>query len=121
MRQGDVEWAGVPFLPVFHRDAHFFRRPGLFAFVHRGSMDRTLLLVGHSENIASSVEAHPLCGEALRLGFNELDVCTRAEARVDRLVLTAHIIKRCSPLLNILEEQARPYSAAAAELERRRA
>ena len=81
--------------------------------MHRQDEHRTLLFVGHGESIASSVDGHALWGEALGLGFNELDVCTRAVERVDRLILTAHIIKRCTPLLNVLEEQGRPGASPA--------
>jgi hypothetical protein len=119
MRADHVDWAGVPFLPVFHHDATFFRQPGLFAFVHRQGEHRTLLLVGHGESIASDVEGHPLRAEALGLGWNELNVCTRASLRVDRLVLTAHIIKRCLPLLNLLETQSRASPSASGEARRR--
>ena len=121
MAYDQVDWAGIPFLPVFHHDARFFRQPGLYAFVRRCGEDRTLLFVGHGENLASAVTGHPLWGEALKLGFNELDVCTRATERVDRLILCAHLIKRCSPLLNLLEEQAEPYRAARAREARHRA
>ena len=106
--QLDVTWAGVPFLPVFHHDGRFFRGPGLYAFVRRCGEERLLLYVGQADNIASAMAGHRLWADALKLGFNELDVCTKAVPRVDRLILTAHIAKRCAPLLNLLEEQATP-------------
>ena len=121
MKDCHVGWAGVPFLPVFHHDARFFRQPGLYAFVHRRGEDRTLLFVGHADNIAAAVDGNPLWGEALQLGFNELDVCTKAKARVDRLILAAHVVRRCSPLLNVLEEQAQPHPSSAPAGARRRA
>ena len=120
---GDVDWAGVRFLSVFQYDAGFFRSPGLFAFVHRGAAEhRTLLFVDQSDNIAASLDGgHRLWADALRLGFNELNVATPMDERVDRLLLRAHLIKRCSPLLNVIEawprlNEARPLiprSAAA--------
>lgn len=119
MANGHVDWAGVPFLPVFHHDARFFRCAGLYAFVHRQGDERTLLFVGHGETIAASVQGHALWGEALRLGFNELDVCTQAVTRVDRLILTGHIVSRCAPLLNLLEEQGRPCPMIAEPARRR--
>jgi hypothetical protein len=121
MRGDQVDWAGVPFLALFHHDASFVRQPGIFAFVHREGEHRTLLFVGHGDNLASDVESHLLRGEALRLGWNELNVCTRASARVDRLVLTAHIVKRCLPLLNLLSDDQDQRSPACTIKRRRRA
>ncbi len=116
---GDVDWAGVRFTAVFQHDGHFFRSPGLFAFVHRGAGEhRTLLFADHSDNIAVSLDGgHRLWADALRLGFNELNVATPVGERVDRLLLRAHIVKRCSPLLNVIEagpQQAEPQWADAA-------
>ena len=103
----DVDWAGVRFVPIYHHDGRFFRGPGLFAFVRRGEdEDRTLLFVGHSESIASAVSGHRLWAEALGLGFNELNINLKATEKVDRLVLQAHIIKRCEPILNVLNDEA---------------
>jgi len=104
MRCGEFEWAGVRFLPLYHHDARFFRCPGLWAFVRREvSGDRTLLYVDHSDNIASAVIGHCLWGDALGLGLNELHINLKAVERVDRLLLKGHIVKRCEPLLNVLE------------------
>ena len=99
----DVEWAGVRFTPMFHHDGRFFRQPGLFALVHSQGERRTLLFVDHADNIAVATSGHRLFGEALRLGFNELNINLDAVDRVDRLLLRGHIIKRCEPLLNVLE------------------
>ncbi len=101
---GHVEWAGVRFWAVFHGDGGFFRSPGLFAFVHRGAGEhRTLLFVEQSDNIAASLDGgHRLWAEALQLGFNELNLATPMIERVDRLLLHAQIVKRCSPLLNLI-------------------
>jgi hypothetical protein len=106
MHHDRVDWAGVPFLPVFHHDGRFFRGPGLYGFVRRVGDERTLLFVDHAESIAAATTNHLLWVDALRLGFNELNVCTRAVERVDRLVLRAHIVKRCSPLLNLLQDES---------------
>ena len=102
---GDVDWAGVRFLAVFQHDARFFRSPGLFAFVQRGAGEhRTLLFVDQSDNIAASLDGgHGLWADALWLGFNELNVATPVDQRVDRLLLRARIVKRCLPLLNLVE------------------
>lgn len=99
----------MPFLSVFHHDGRVFRRPGLYAFARRsGPGGRLLLFVGHTDNIATAMTGHRLRGEALRLGFDELNVCTQAVERLDRLILTAHIVKRCQPILNLLEDQVAP-------------
>ena len=105
---GDVDWAGVRFLAVSPYDGHFFRSPGLYAFVHRGASDhRTLLFVDESTSLAASLDGgHRLWADALSLGCDELNVSTPMETRVDRLLLRAHIVRRCSPLLNVIESTA---------------
>ena len=119
---GDVDWAGARFVAVFQHDGHFFRGPGLFAFVHRGAGEhRTLLFVDQSDNIAASLDGgHRLWADALRLGFNELNVVTPAGERVDRLLLRAHIVRRCSPLLNVIEPGSRQAETHVADSGRRR-
>jgi hypothetical protein len=102
-----IEWAGVRFLPLYHHDARFFRCPGLWAFVRReASGERTLLYVDHAEDIANAVVGHRHWGEALGLGLNELNVNLTAVERVDRLLLKGRLVKRCEPLLNLLDEDA---------------
>jgi hypothetical protein len=102
----EIEWAGVRFLPLYRHDARFFRCPGLWAFARREfSGERTLLYVDHAENIASAVVGHRLLGAALGLGFNELHINFKVVERVDRLLLKGHVIRRCGPLLNLLEEE----------------
>ena len=93
----------------------------LFAFVHRGAGEhRSLLFVDQNENIAASLDGgHRLWADALRLGFNELNVGTPMGERVDRLLLSAHVIRRCSPLLNVIEagpqvNKARPFISRSA-------
>ena len=106
----EIEWAGVPFLPVFHHDGHFFRAPGIYAFVRNLAGVRTILFVDHSNNIATATESHRLWCELIRLGCNELNVNLKAVERVDRLVLAAHIVRRCEPLLNVLEDMTCPMA-----------
>jgi hypothetical protein len=107
MNGNEIEWAGVLFLPLYRHDARFFRCPGLWAFARRqASGDRTLIYVDHSDHIAGAVAGHRLLGDAIRLGFNELHINLKAVERVDRLLLKGHIVKRCGPLLNLLEEEA---------------
>jgi hypothetical protein len=121
MRTETIAWAGVPFLPLFHRDGRFFRCPGLFAFVRRDGEERTLLYVDQAESIAAATGVHKLWGELIQLGCNELHVNLKAVARIDRLILRAHIVKRCEPLLNLLEEGAAPPPEIAPVSDRRRA
>jgi hypothetical protein len=103
----EIEWAGVRFLPLYRHDARFFRCPGLWAFAHRQpSGERTLLYVDHAENIAGAVDGHRLVSDAITLGFNEIHINIKAFERVDRLLLKGHIIRRCGPLLNLLEAEA---------------
>jgi len=45
-------------------------------------------------------------GDAIRLGFNEIHINIKAVEHVDRLLLKGYVIKRCGPLLNLLEEEA---------------
>jgi len=119
MDYGEIEWAGVRFLPLYHHDARFFRCPGVWAFVRREvSGDRTLLYVDHTDNIASAVAGHRLWSEALGLGLNELNISLKAVDRVDRLLLKGHIVKRCEPLLNLLDEAAQ-LRAGSAHIRRR--
>ncbi len=108
----EIEWAGVRFLPLNHHDARFFRCPGLWAFVRReASGERTLLYVDQSDNVAGAVIGHRLWSEALGLGLNELNINLKAIERVDRLLLKGRLIKRCEPLLNLLDDDA-PSSAS---------
>jgi hypothetical protein len=108
MSSGTIDWAGVRFVPMFHHDGRFFRCPGLFAFVSREGDERTLLFVDQAENISAAVEGHRVWADALALGFNELNINLKVPERIDRLILRARIIKRCSPLLNLLEEGSQP-------------
>jgi hypothetical protein len=124
MENGSFDWAGVLFLAIDHHDGSMIHAPGLFAFVRRlGEDDRILLYVDHAEWIATAATtSHEKWAEALRLGMNELHVCLRAKAKLDRLQLRHHVIKRAHPILNILEaadaESLAPHSARAS-LQRR--
>ena len=63
--------------------------------------------VDESTNLAASLDGgHRLWANALSLGCDELNVATPMETRVDRLLLRAHIVRRCSPLLNVIESTA---------------
>ena len=106
--EGEFEWAGVRFLAVGHHDARLIRGPGLYGFVRRGPRDeRVLLYIDHAECIALTANiGHPLWVEALGLGMNEIHVCLKARARLDRLQLRHHLVRRTAPLLNLLGAQA---------------
>lgn len=101
-----IDWAGVGFLVLGHRDGRFVRAPGLWAFARREACgDRVLLWVEHSDCVSQAAgPAHPRWVDALGLGMNELHVCLEAQRRVDGLQLRAHLIRRAEPLLNVLEE-----------------
>jgi hypothetical protein len=114
MDRGDVDWAGVPFLALHHHDGGLFRQPGLFGLVRRVGDERTLLYVGETENISANHRTQAIWAQALALGMNELDVALHVVERIDRLILRGHIIKRCEPLLNLLQEgQRTPVPAEA--------
>lgn len=108
------DWAGVPFLSLYHRDGRMIRGPGLWGFVRREpSGDCTLLFIDHAEAInEAAAPGRPRWTDALILGMNEVHVCLKAKARIDRLQLRSHIIRRVGPLLNVLDE-AHPVSGAA--------
>jgi hypothetical protein len=98
----EVRWEGVPFLALYHHDARMIRHPGLFAFVHRGpSGERAMLFIDHADDIAqAAVPSHALWSEARWHGMNEVHVCLSARARIDRLQLRAHLLRRLRPPLN---------------------
>ena len=120
MDSASYDWAGVPFLAIDPHDGPMIHAPGLFAFVRRvGDGERILLYVGHAEWIATAATtSHDQWAEALRLGMNELHLCLRAKAKLDRLQLRHHVIKRVHPILNILE--AAEAGTSALPLGRRR-
>ena len=105
--ESEIQWAGVPFSALFHHDARLVRRPGLFAFVHRGvGEDRTLLFVDHADCIASlAIPSHAMWSEARWHGMNEVHVCLTARERIDRLQLKAHLLRRLQPPLNRLADE----------------
>ena len=106
--ESEVRWEGVPFLPLFHHDARTVRLPGLYAFVHRrAGGERSLLLVDHADCIGqAAIPSHPLWSEARWLGMNEVHVCLTARERIDRLQLRAHLLRRLSPPLNRVADEA---------------
>jgi hypothetical protein len=99
------EWAGVPFLTIGHHDGRFIRTPGLWGFARREfSGEFTLLFLDHADAINEEAgPGHPRWSEAISLGMNEVHICLKAKARIDRLQLRSHIIRRVQPLLNVLE------------------
>ena len=105
---GGIEWAGVPFLAFHHHDGRMLRGAGLYGFVRRDAGDdRVLLFVDHADCIATAaVPSHPLWGQALGLGMNELHVCLKAKERIDRLQLRHHLVRRVEPILNLLAQDA---------------
>jgi hypothetical protein len=105
-----IDWAGYGFIPLGHNDGHFIRGPGVFAFVRRQPDDeRVMLFVDHADYIAGAAgPGHAAWADALRLGMNELHVFLKPAKRIDRLLIRGHLIKRCGPLLNVLEEAATP-------------
>lgn len=104
MDDGEIDWAGVRFTALHHHDAKMMRAPGLFAFVRRQAWgERCLLYVGHAECIGeAAAPGHEFWADALQLGMNEVDVCLRPAARIDRLILHSQLVNRLSPILNIL-------------------
>lgn len=102
-------WAGIPFEAVGPQDGRFFREAGVFAFVRRSGAEALLLYVGHADSIAAAAyPGHPNWAEAMRLGMNELHLCRPARERMDRLLVVDRLVRRCGPLLNILEEAETP-------------
>ena len=121
-----VDWAGVSFLALGHHDGPMIRAPGLYGFGRRGAGgERVLLFIDHADCIASVAgPGHPVWAEALRLGMNELHICLKASARLDRLQLHDRVLKRIGPILNLLEQGealAVPVALAALGIRGRRA
>jgi hypothetical protein len=98
-------WAGIPFEAVGPQDGRFFREAGVYAFVRRSGEDAVLLYVDHADSVAGAAyPGHPRWAEALRLGMNELHLCRAARERMDRLLVVDRLVRRCAPLLNLLED-----------------
>lgn len=101
MDPGETEWAGVRFLAIHPRDLSMMRGPGLYGLVRRGPTAPCLLFIGQGENIREAAAAAPgIRAAALGLGMDEACVCLTARDRVDRLILTAHVLKHLRPPLN---------------------
>jgi hypothetical protein len=107
IEDGEIDWAGVGFTAMHHHDAKMMRAQGLFAFVRRQPWgERSLLYVGHADCIADLANSsHPLWADALQLGMNEVDVCLKPQARLDRLILHKLLVNRLSPILNLLGDE----------------
>lgn len=98
------DWAGYIFLALDRHDARFIRLPGLYAFVRRCDQDRILLFAGAADCIAGAVEpSHPQWAPASALGMNELHVFLKPRDRLERRLVLDRIVRRCEPLLNVLE------------------
>jgi hypothetical protein len=108
INEGEIDWAGVRFTAMHHHDARMMRAPGLFAFVRRQPWgERSLLYVGHADCIAELANpCHELWADALQLGMNEVDVCLKPQAHLDRLILHKLLVNRLSPILNILGDDS---------------
>lgn len=108
------DWAGYSFIPLGHHDGHFFRGPGVYIFVRRlPNEERIALYVGESDCVATvACPGGPAWTDALLLGMNELHVFLKPCKRIDRLLIRGCVIKRCSPLLNLIAEDAPPPPAA---------
>lgn len=104
----EFDWAGVAFHPLAARDLRMLSVPGLYGLVRRlPTGERVLLYVGHVDVLAEAAAAEPRAwADAARLGLNEVHVHLRARARIDRLQLAAHLVKRVQPLLNVVDEAA---------------
>ena len=64
----------------------------------------TLLFLDHADCISEVARVgHPCWAGALSLSMNELHICLKAKARIDRLQLRSRIILRVGPLLNALQ------------------
>ncbi len=117
---GEFDWAGVAFRPLAARDLHMLSAPGLYGLVRRlPTGERVLLYVGHAEVLAEAAAGERRSwAEAARLGMNEVHVHLRARARIDRLQLAAHLVKRVQPILNVVDEASAPALPAVSALRR---
>jgi hypothetical protein len=83
----DVPIAGVPFLRIFHRDGHFIRAPGLFAFARWTGRQHIILHLQLVEAInRHATPCHPRWAWAAGEGLNELLVCLASA----RAAIVAH-------------------------------
>jgi len=74
--QQDLQIAGVPFLPLHHRDGHRIRAAGVFVFARRAGDARVILHMELTSAInLRAVPSHPRWDWALNNGLNELLVC----------------------------------------------
>jgi hypothetical protein len=97
------DWAGYTFHELGRHDGRFIKTPGIYAFVARLGGERTLLFAGETECIASAVDAtHPQWDAASGLKMKELHVFLQARDRIEGLLVLDRIVRRCTPLLNLL-------------------
>ena len=82
--------AGFPFVALAHHDLRMFRAPGVYVLARRHGSGRTLLYVGHAEDL-SAVHGGPAWTAALDAGLNEALVNLCATERLDRLQIAAMV------------------------------
>lgn len=71
--QRDVQIAGVPFVPLHHRDGHRVRGAGVFVFARRTGEARQILHMELTSDInLRAGPSHPRWEWALLNGLNEL-------------------------------------------------
>jgi hypothetical protein len=105
--EGEFDWAGYGFVAVGHHDGRFIHAPGVFGFVRRCGAERVLLYAGEAEDLSAAAgPAHPAWAEALRLGMSEVHLFTRPRDRLERLLVLDRVVRRCLPILNVVEEGA---------------
>lgn len=97
--------AGIPFVAVAHHDVRMFRTPGVYALARREGSRRTVLYVGHSEELSAAYRGR-VWAEALEAGLNEVLVNFTATERLDRLQVVAMLVRAYRPQLNEVAERA---------------
>lgn len=97
--------AGIPFIAVAHHDLRFFRSPGVYVLARRHGSQRTILFVGHAEEV-SAVYGGRAWNAALEAGMNEALVNLAATERLDRLQIVTMIVRAYKPQLNEAAERS---------------
>lgn len=102
---GQVEWAGVGFFALSPHDARMFRQPGLYGYARRSASGAvSLLYLDHADLIACAVRPGASAWmAAVALGMNEVHLCLKPAARIDRLQLRSRIIRATRPVLNLVD------------------
>ena len=99
-----MDWAGYSFLALGHHDGRFVRTGGVYAFVRRGVAERVMLYAGEADCISAVAgPGHPEWAAALALGLTELHVFIRPRERIERLLVLDRVVRRCLPILNLVE------------------